>query len=261
MYLIVAAFLGLMGVSGFFGRSNLSGLHVALDLPEEIFAATDVPVKITLQNKRRILPAFLIRVTIDDKEVLFPFVPAKGVGKKYLDFYFSRRGSYRSKLVYLSSVYPFNFFTRYKAAAAAYEAVVFPQLKKCELHSFLGDRAMRGGEHYAQKSGYDGELVSIRNYASGDPSKYIHWKSSAKTGELKTKEFLMASHQPVLIDFERVDIRDREEKISCITYFIINSFRNKIPVGLKLTGTIYKPGLSKTHKISMLRGLALYGES
>ncbi len=246
-----------MGVSGFFGRSNLSGLNVSLDFPDEIFAATQVPVKITLLNKRRILPAFLIRVSIDDKEVLFPFVPPKCGGTKYVDFYFPARGSYRSKLLYLSSVYPFNFFTRYKTTAAAYEAVVFPQAKKCDLHILFEDRAMHGGEHYAQKSAYDGELVSIRNYTSGDPSKYIHWKSSAKTGELKTKEFLMASHQPVLIDFERVDIRDREEKISCITYFIIKAFRNKIPVGLKLTGTIYKPGLSKTHKISMLRGLAL----
>jgi uncharacterized protein (DUF58 family) len=257
----VAAFLGLMGVSGFFGRSNLSGLHVALALPDEIFALTHVPVKITLINKRRMLPAFLIRVIIDDKEVLFPFVPAKGAGTKYVDFYFPARGSYRSKPLYLSSVYPFNFFTRYKANAAEYEAVVFPQAKKCELHSFFADRAVQGGEHYAQKSGYDGELVSIRNYTAGDPSKYIHWKSSAKTGELKTKEFLMASHQPVLIDFERLDIRDREEKISCITYFIIKAFRNKIPVGLKLTSTIYKPGLSKKHKLDMLRGLALYGES
>ncbi len=249
-----------MGVSGFFGRNNLSGLKVALDLPDEIFAATHVPVKITLLNSRRILPAFLIRVRIDDKEALFPFVAAKGAGTKYVDFYFPRRGSYRIEPPYLSSVYPFNFFTRFKATAAAYETVVFPQVKKCELHSFFADRAMHGGEHYAQKSGYDGEMVSIRNYTSGDPSKYIHWKSSAKTGELKTKEFLMASQQPVLIDFENVDIRDREEKISCITYFIIKAFRNRIPVGLKLTGTIYKPGLSKTHKINMLRELALYGE-
>ena len=250
-----------MGVSGFFGRSNLSGLNVAVDLPDEIFAATHIPVKITLLNKRRMLPAFLIRVRIDDKEMLFPFVPAKGAVTKYLDFHFSRRGSYRSKLLYLSSVYPFNFFTRYKAADAVYDAIVFPQVKKCELHGLFADRAAHGGEHYARKYGYEGEMVSIRNYTAGDPSKYIHWKSSAKTGELKTKEFLMASHQPVLIDFERVDIRDMEEKISCIAYFIIKAFRNQIPVGLKLTGKIYKPGLSKTDKIKMLRELALYGES
>jgi uncharacterized protein (DUF58 family) len=261
IYLIVSVLLGLMGVSGFFGRSNLSRLDIFIDFPDELFAATHSLVKITLVNRRSILPAFLINVRIDNREVLFPFVSAKGTAAKYMDFYFPRRGSYRLESLYLSSRYPFNFFTRYKSIAGAYEGVVFPQVKKCGLYDFIKNQTMRGGERYANKSGYDGEMISIRSYTSGDPYKYINWKSSAKTGELKTKEFSMAVHQPVIIDFNRVDIPDIEERISCITYFIIKSFRNNIPVGLKIKDMVYTPGLSKTHKTSMLRELALYGET
>jgi len=250
-----------MGVSGFFGKNNLSGLEVSLDLPDELFAATHFPVKITLVNNRRMLPAFLIRVRIDNKEVFFPFVPPKGADAKFAYFYFPRRGSYSAGRLYLSSVYPFNFFTRFKATHGTYQAIVFPQVKKCGIPGFFENLSASGGELDINKSGYDGELVSVRNYISGDPSKYIHWKSSAKTGELKTKEFSTSSHQPVIIDFDKVDIRDKEEKISCITYVILKAFRNNIPVGLKMRDTFHKPGLSKTHRISMLRELALYDKN
>ncbi len=250
-----------MGVSGFFGKRNLSAVDVELDFPEELFAASHLPVKITLVNKRRILPAFLIRVRIDNYEVLFPFVPARGFAAKYMDFYFPRRGSYRTELLYISSVYPFNFFTRFRRMARPYGAVVFPQSKKCGLHSSLQGPALHAGKYASSKSGYDGEMISVRTYISGDPSRYIHWKSSARTGELKTKEFSIESRRPVIIDFEKVDIPDREEKLSCLTYLIIKSFRDNIPVGLRMKDKVYKPGLSKTHKISMLRELALYGDT
>jgi len=248
-----------MGVSGFFGKGNLSKLDVSIDMPDEVFASTHFPVKITLSNRRRILPAFLIKVRIENREVLFPFVPAKGIGAKYADFYFPKRGRYGGGRLYLSSVYPFNFFTRYKALAGSYEAIVFPRLKRCVLYGAFEDAAMRGGEREKQKIGYEGEMVSVRAYATGDPSKYIHWKSSAKTGELKSKEFSAVDRQPVVIDFDSVDIRDREEKISCISYMIMDAFKNNIPVGLKINGTFHKPALSKTHRINMLRELALYG--
>ncbi len=247
-----------MGVSGFFGRNNLSRLDVTLDVPDEIFASTHFPVKITLVNNRRMLPAFLIRVRIDNKEVFFPFVPPKGAEAKFVDFYFPRRGSYSTGRLYLSSVYPFNFFIRYKAARGAYQAIVFPQVKKCGIPGFFENLTARGGERDINKAGYDGDMVSVRTYVSGDPSKYIHWKSSAKTGELKTKEFSTSSHQPVVIDFGKVDIPDQEERISCVTYVILKAFRNNIPVGLRMKDSFHKPGLSKTHRLSMLRELALY---
>lgn len=247
-----------MGVSGFFGKNNLSGLDVSLDLPDELFAATHFPVRITLVNNRRLLPAFLIRVRIDDTEVFFPFVPPKGADAKFADFYFPRRGSYSAGRLCLSSVYPFNFFIRYKAKKDSYQAIVFPQVKKCGLPGFFENLAARGGDRDINKSGYDGDMVSVRNYISGDPSRYIHWKSSAKTGELKTKEFSTSTRQPVIIDFEKVDIRDKEEKISCITYVVLKALRNNVPVGLKIGDTFHKPGLSKTHRMSMLRELALY---
>src|SRR3972149_4703492 len=77
IYLIVAAFLSFMAVSGVFGKRNLSKIDVRIELPEEIYAGTSPPVKVILRNTRRFLPAFLMRVHVSGNEILFPFVEVK----------------------------------------------------------------------------------------------------------------------------------------------------------------------------------------
>jgi uncharacterized protein (DUF58 family) len=93
----------------------------------------------------------------------------------------------------------------------------------------------------------------------GDPLKYIHWKATAKTGRLKTKELSSLAHRPVIIDFEKVSIANVEERISSVAYAIVQFTKKNIPVGLKINGNLYLPDVSSAHKLSMLRELALYG--
>ena len=63
-------------------------------------------------------------------------------------------------------------------------------------------------------------------------------------------------------------IGDLEERISCITYVIVRSYRLNIPVGIKISGKVFKPfaenstdfGKVGLGKIVMLTELALYGK-
>jgi uncharacterized protein (DUF58 family) len=110
-------------------------------------------------------------------------------------------------------------------------------------------------------------MLSIREYRYGDPKKYIHWKASARTGELKTKELSSLSHRPLIIDFENLPAADIEERISCVAYHIVRSFRLSIPVGLRISGKVYSPhgdrikaGEPGAGKLTMLKELALYGK-
>jgi uncharacterized protein (DUF58 family) len=263
IYLIVAAFLSFMGVSGFFGKRNISAIDVRLELPGEIYANTDVPVKITIRNKRRFLPAFLIRVHLSQNEVLCPFVDVKGEATTYLTLSFHERGHVKIGTMYLSSVFPFNFFVRYRTIPGVYDALVFPGVKKCDsLGLFERERRYRG-EQALERTGYEADIISVRDYIEGDPIKYIHWKASAKTGRLKTKELSSLSHRPIVIDFDAIPIRDVEERISCVTYVLLKLFRQNIPVGLRISGAVHKPPKAggegtKALRFAMLTKLALY---
>ena len=260
MYLITAAFLGFMGVSGFFGKGNISGVSVLLEAPEEIYANVPFPLKVRLANRRRFLPSFLIRVHIGDDELLFPYVGVRDAEVKYASTVLVRRGSNSVGAVHVSSVYPFNFFIRRRKLDAPVELIVFPEPKKCELYDSPERVRVQRGELSSGATGYEGDLISLRNYAHGDPMKYIHWKASAKTNKLKTKELSSLSQKPVVIDFDKTGIRGLEERISCVAYTLLRLHRQRVPSGLRIRGRVFEPGTSASHKAAMMRELALYGE-
>lgn len=248
-----------MAISGFFGRRNLSKVAVDIEFPPEIYASREFPIKITIRNDKGFLPVFLMKARMGEYETVFPFVDKKKEAFKYAEVSFSRRGRYEFKNANICSAFPFNFFVRCKTLDRPFSFVVFPEPRKYEILSPAEKEKNLKGERYSDKAGYEADIISIRKYVYGDPLKYINWKATAKTNELKTKELSVLSQQPVVIDFDKVFIRNTEDKISGITYAILQLFRKNIPVGLKMGARLYKPDVSHGHKIAVLKELALYG--
>lgn len=248
-----------MSVSGIFGKSNLSGLHLIIEWPQEMYAGKQFPLKITLLNKRKFLPAFLVRVKTDTFEVLFPFVDTGSSTSRFVNITFPGRGLHRVAGITLYSVFPFNFFTRFKYPGGTYQCIVFPALKTCDISSFIREEKEGHSERFTDRTGYDSDVVSIREYTRGDPLKYIHWKASAKTGRLKTKELSSPVFTPVVIEFDKIPIENIEDRISAITYIIVRFLKMNTPIGLRINKRLYLPGTSINHRISLLRTLALHG--
>lgn len=255
-----------MAVSGIFGKKNLSGIKAKIEFPEEIYAQAIVPLKVVLLNNRKFMPAFMIRIRFGGYEAFFPIVEAGRQREKYISAVFAKRGRYSFKDNYLCSVFPFNFFIRCRKMDDIFELIVFPKIKKCEYHDMFQSKGRHRGEEPTGRTGYDGDVVSFRSYITGDPLKYIHWKATAKTGRLKTKELSALSHRPVVIDLEKMPAGDIEEKISCATYIVLSLFKNGIPFRLKIRDRVYAlgdyavavRGQTKTKKGFILSELALY---
>ncbi|MCX8022754.1 MAG: DUF58 domain-containing protein [Syntrophorhabdaceae bacterium] len=258
MYLIVAALLSFMGISGFFGKNNLSKISIDIEFPGEIYANAPSLIKVTLKNEKKLLPAFLINLHIGEKKILFPYVETKGGLTQYITTLWKKRGEYKIEDIYISSVFPFNFFTRFKKVKKGFTVVVFPQLIKSDVFTIQRRERRTKGEQADNRIGFDSDIVSIREYTIGDPIKYINWKATAKTGKLKTKEFSSLMDKPRIIDFDSISIKDVETKISCIAYTILQCIKKNLPVGLKLKDRFYEPDCSQKHKINMMRELALY---
>jgi uncharacterized protein (DUF58 family) len=258
VYLVVSALLAFMSISGIFGKNNLSKISVELGFPEEVYAARPLPVRVTLRNGRRFLPAFLMRVKFEEHEVFFPYVDTGGEAIKHVTLTCRKRGLCEFRDPVISSVFPFSFFSRYKKLKKTFQLVVFPELKRCDLAVMYDQNSRLKGEKTSEKTGYESDMISIRQYVLGDPVKYINWKATAKTGELKTKELSALTFEPVVIDFEKVGIKDVEEKLSCIAYTVFHLFRKNIPIGLRIKETLFEPGTSTAHMRTMLKELALY---
>lgn len=229
-------------------------------MPAEIYSKTEFLLKVRLKNQGRYLPSFLIRVRAGAVETVFPYVGRGASEEKYIARVAGQRGRHTLDAVIISSAFPFNFFIRYRKIKTDFEYIVFPAPKKCGLDDFLERERRARGDASSNRTGYEGDLLSLRNYAHGDPMKYIHWKASAKSRELKTKELSSLAQQPVVIDFEKSGIKNREERISCVTYLLLRLYRRNIPAGLRIGGQVFQPGTSASHKTAMIRELALYGE-
>ncbi len=258
VYMIVSALLAFLLVSGLYGKRNLSRLDVSLNFPEEVFARTETLVTVALVNRRRFMPAFLLRVVLGETAVLFPYLEPGRRASQPVRLTFPERGRRKVAPLYLSSAFPFRFFLRHRRLAGEWTALVYPEPRPGSVGREEGRGRIRHGDAGADRTGSGTDLLSIRPYLVGDPLKYIHWKASARTDRLQTKEFTLPTVPPLLLDLDRVP-GALEARLSVLTFWVLALFHKDVPVGLKLGEALYPPARSLPHKRALLRALALYG--
>ena len=112
----------------------------------------------------------------------------------------------------------------------------------------------------AASKGYEGDVTKISDYSGAEPLKLIHWRLSAKHGELKVKELTASAQTPVIIDIAALQGRNLEENLSRAVFLINRLVRSNRPVGLKLRERMLAPAVSRTHRLRLLSELALYGK-
>lgn len=257
LFLIVSALLSFMGISGYFGKRNISKIDIWVEFPEEVFAKKEFYLTVKAINKKAFMPMFLIKVLINDKSVLIPYAEKEGEGK--LKISVDQRGIFSIKEAKVCSVFPFNFFERCFTVKVDTKKVVFPEPKECNLfqisdYKFKVKQKSEG--QIIEKQGYEGDFLGLRDYNFGTPVKYIDWKASTKSENLKEKVLSAIQSTPTIIEFEKINM-DLESKISCITYLAVNhkKFENTF---VKVENTTYNLQ-DKSDRHKLLTKLALYG--
>ncbi|NEQ30657.1 MAG: DUF58 domain-containing protein [Leptolyngbya sp. SIO4C5] len=110
-----------------------------------------------------------------------------------LECFAKSRGLYHWQTVQLRTAAPFGLFWCHRDRPAKVTAIVYPTvlpLSQCPLldqplgqaqtQRWLGDR------HY--QSATEGVTRSLRPYRWGDPTRLIHWRTSARYGDLRVRE-------------------------------------------------------------------------
>lgn len=248
-----------MAVSGFFGRQNLKNISIDIEADEEVYAKSETGLRITVANKRRFLPLFLIRAQTMKSSVLFHYLDPGQKAAATIKATFDKRGINNTDSITLCSIFPFNFFERCVRLSSGIELIVLPEPMKCTLAQSAHEGKRQADGIQSENRGYESGIISLRPYQAGDPLRHIHWKAAAKTDKLLTKEFPSSNAEPVLINFDELDIADIETRISCTAYAIQRLIRQGTPAGLVIEKKIYKPALGSAHRLKMLKELALYG--
>lgn len=243
-----------MAMSGLLSIYNLRNVYFLLLSADDIFATLPATMRFEVKTKY-LIPSMLIRVKIDGGETLLTYVEDKKIFN--LTVTFPKRGRVSIDKIMISSFFPFLFFNRILKLPVNYEIIVFPKPIKCDFSKYLSHGSRERESRRTNGKAYEGEIVGIKNYNLHEPLKYIHWKASAKTSELLSKEFSPYRGNPVIVrlsDFSG----DLEQRIGKATFAIIELSNRGIPVGLELENKLYKPDTGKLHLRRMLNALAIY---
>ncbi|MBE9112254.1 DUF58 domain-containing protein [Nodosilinea sp. LEGE 07298] len=198
LYVISGVMLALLMVAALLPPRNLQGLVVTRSPIQPVTACIPLAIELRVHNPQRqpkglfqvidSLPAALGPVQVTAVRTLPP-------GQTYTWRYevpTQRRGIYRWPRVDLRTAAPLGLFWCRRSTEAPATAVVYPQvltLKRCPLLDTVGPR---DGQHWRYnplaKADTQGITRSLRPYRWGDPTRLIHWRTSARYGELRVRE-------------------------------------------------------------------------
>ena len=111
------------------------------------------------------------------------------------------RGKYRFRDLDLGTRSPFGLVEHRVTIALADQILVYPRIGHLTRRWFQMQRQAtenrRGQRH--DRSAQQVEYHGLRDYRSGDSPRWIHWRTSARRGELMVKEFEQQNEQDLAI--------------------------------------------------------------
>jgi len=98
----------------------------------------------------------------------------------------SRRGPVEMNDWWLQSGDPLGLFKRTQRSPDGEVALVLPRFTSLRAHPLVRELE---ASVTAPRSGYGSEVFGVRAYQPGDPLRRIHWRTTARRGELIVREF------------------------------------------------------------------------
>lgn len=216
LFMIVAAMLGAVLVSGIFSTWMLLNIDLDVSVPEHVFARQNVSGRVAVRNqglfsifsiqvipakqKRRKKETFPAANAILRRGLYFPWLGPGQERFENVDLRFERRGSYQQRELGVATRFPFSFLRKTRMIPLESEIIVLPSIEQTQ--DFMETLPMIVGEFESFVPGRGHDLYRIREYAPGDPARHIDWKSSAKAGNLMLREFAREDERNLRIVFD-----------------------------------------------------------
>jgi uncharacterized protein (DUF58 family) len=219
LYLLAAALLSLIVVSGLLSELSLSRVALTTQTPVHFSAGQPGAIRISLHNQKKLVPSFSLGITgllqpavpfISERrkgslwwkikmtltgrsapptyfqEAYFIKVSAQKMASQLLQVTFPKRGCYRLEGFKLSTAFPFGLFIKSSAREDPRELWVYPKVHPISRELF--SKAAMESAYVSERIGQAAGFNHFREYHLGDDRRMIHWKLSARQGRWIIKE-------------------------------------------------------------------------
>lgn len=164
------------------------------------------------------------------------------------------RGWYCPEPVRISTNWPFGLFYAWSWLHSDLRVLVYPRAETPPAPlPKAPDPSRVGGADPG-----DEDLRSLRDYQPGDPLRMVAWKASARTGDLLVRQLEAPQAGETVLDVNRIQGLDLEERLSRLTRWVLEAERAGIRYRLLLPGIALGPDLGPAHRVRALKALALH---
>jgi len=202
LFIISSVLIAILIVSYAVPIISLRSVRITRVLPAEAFEFEEIPVELAVKNTGW-LPRFLLRIEDEFLGVgshVVSWLPRNSTRTIHHTVRPQRRGIYKSSRLKLSCGAPFGIVHRKKEITAEVDLTVYPVYVDLPSFPVLESQSVPFEtlhERRAKGSGYD--YLGTREYRAGDSLRMVHWRSSARRGELVVKEYEEEVSSPVNI--------------------------------------------------------------
>jgi uncharacterized protein (DUF58 family) len=282
LVILLGMFLGAFGLNCVVGWWSLRRLQVMRVLPEASVARSPDVVRYVLRLPRRrgrcyglhIIDRAVHEATGETVriEAFAPILRGRHEVTITAPVCWSRRGDVRFENLRVESDFPFGFLTKRLTIPAAALLSVYPPLGRLRASVVSLARQVdvnHAAETARNRSGGDEEFFGLRQYRPGDNPRRIHWRRSARTGELFVREMSRPGVRRVFCVLNThcgagdVEALHRlESAVSCMATIVCDALERGFKVGLIANGTpalASPPGGGRALRGNLLRELAQRG--
>ncbi len=216
LYMILSALLAVLVLSGLLSELNFGLLKLSVRVPSHCFAREPFPVSIQVHNRKRVFPTFSLHIEAADERAFrcsgfyVPLVERQKCTSDTGQGMLTKRGRCAIRKLKVSSRYPFGFFVKGLSHAVEADCICYPEIIPQEQMSPSMLDVQGSNQRYERGFGCD--LYMIRDYVPSDSARHVHWKASAKTSVLKTREYAAEESSRVVLAFDRFGHPDEAEK-------------------------------------------------
>lgn len=281
LYLLMGALLGAIALSGWLSEQTLRHVHVLRITPMAVSAGEPVRIEYELTSIGARMPAHGLevreimsaraamdsRAAADLPEPRPQIIPAwvsvlapRTHVRARAEFIASRRGVYPLDGVTLATSFPFGLFRKERDIDCAGSITVWPRTdRRVRAPAPAGRRGLRPreGERASALSGR-GDYRGLRPYRAGDDPRDIHWRSTARRGELILREYEHDSSDEywIVLDIVAADAAAGEAAVETAASLIEAAARRGDRCGLAAGSQRIEPGVAAGRTEALLDVLA-----
>ncbi len=266
LYLILAMMLSFLAISGMLSEQTMRHVRARREIPRRLFAGTTAPVGVSLANGKRRLPSYALHLSETDpgsgmeRAHFFLKIAARSQDTWQYTLAFPRRGWHVFPGLRLFTRFPFGLFSKISRPLLMEPVLVYPAIRPLTPNEIPA--VLDPGSRERPRRGHGAGLYNLRPYRPGDDPRLIHWKTSARTGDLVLKE-TEDEDRPRL----RIAIADPapeapasavEADISYAASLAAHALRRGTHVQLATPEGVTEFGQGESHLDRILERLALY---